>query len=64
MKGFALGRAALSMAELELNPKLSGSQFCGFFRIRLGKKKILAECVGGRRASTRNFYKKGFFLSF
>lgn len=28
MKGFAVGHAGMSVADLELNPKLSGSQFC------------------------------------
>lgn len=56
---------SLSMAELELNLKLSGSSSV-LFSIELGKKQILAEGVGGRsfrRANTRNPYKKGFFLS-
>ena len=57
---------SLSKAELELNPKLSGSSSV-LFSIVLGKKQILAEGVGGRRsfrrANTRSPYKKGFFLS-
>lgn len=48
MKGFAVGHAGMLVADLELNPKLSGSQFCA------------VQCKAGKAQAKRWGWEKKF----